>query len=79
MTNVFRLASYQSDTVHLACRRCERRGRYSKTVLFGRHGADIPLPDLCNAIAQCERARAPGDACGVYFVDLANPSSATRP
>jgi len=72
MTDTLCLGAYPSDTVRLACRRCERRGQYPKAALIERHGADMPLPDLRNAIAQCERAGALGNACGVYFVELAN-------
>lgn len=71
MTDSLRLDQYPGDMVRLACRRCDRRGQYRRAGLIDRFGADIRLPDLRGQIAECPRLGKLGDACGVYFVDLA--------
>lgn len=58
------LKDYPADRVRLACRRCDRRGQYRKTTLIKEHGAETTLPDLRARIAQCERGRQLGTACG---------------
>jgi hypothetical protein len=38
-------------TLEVACRRCDRRGRYSTARLVGQHGAAMGLPEL--RVAPC--------------------------
>jgi hypothetical protein len=71
------LADYPVPVVNLACARCARRGRLKRERLIEAHGADMPLPDLRHILASCEHHSRMGEACGVYFVDLAEPG--TRP
>jgi hypothetical protein len=65
------LADFPRPMVRLACSRCTRRGQYHKTTLIAKYGGEHTLPDLRHLIARCERDGKPGDACGVYYEDLA--------
>jgi hypothetical protein len=65
------LAEYPAPTMRLACRRCERRGRYRVERLIAEHGRDVALPDLRNALAVgCPLVGHRATPCGVYYVDL---------
>lgn len=64
------LADYPGQTVVLECTRCGRRGEYPKANLIARFGAEMPLPDVRVAIADCDRAGSMNDPCGVIFPDL---------
>ena len=50
--------------------KCGRAGQYRKQNLIERFGADMPLPDLREEIANCDRAGQMHDACMARFVDL---------
>jgi hypothetical protein len=65
------LGEFPLDVVHIDCERCGRAGRYAKARLMARFGADIALPDVLVAIAQCERRKDFSAPCGVRFTDLA--------
>jgi hypothetical protein len=76
-----RLQSYPGDKVHVACRSCQRSGRFDKLALILRVGAKASLPELRLQIAEglgCESARKtragewqPGGAtCGIHYPDL---------
>jgi hypothetical protein len=60
MTGSLTLQEYPADTVRLSCPKCGRDGQL----------AEIPLPDLREEIAQCERRGLMHDACMVRYVDL---------
>jgi len=64
------LRDYPSDVVRLSCEKCGRSGQYRKQKLIERYGADMPLPDLREEIAQCERQGKMHDACMVRYIDL---------
>jgi hypothetical protein len=69
MTGSLTLQEYPADTVRLSCPKCGRDGQYRKQNLIERYGAEIPLPDLREEIAQCERRGLMHDACMVRYVD----------
>jgi hypothetical protein len=69
-TGSLSLQQYPGETVRLVCDKCGRAGRYRKQTLIKQFGADIPLPDLREEIAQCDRARAMHDMCGVHYFGL---------
>ncbi len=71
MTGSLKLRDYATEMVRISCRRCDRRGQYRKENLIKQFGPDIALPDLRHEIAKCERRQNMGDACGVFYVDLA--------
>jgi hypothetical protein len=57
--------------MRLACRRCERRGRYRVDGFLEEHGPDIALPDLRPKLAVgCALVGHRSTSCGVYYVDL---------
>jgi hypothetical protein len=59
--------------LHVACSKCERRGRLSVARLVAEQGADIGLPDLRRHIAAgCRRLAAVSinNLCGVYYLTL---------
>ena len=59
------LRDYPDEIVRLACEKCGRRGQYWKPSLITRFGPDMGLPELCVAIAQCERQDSRQDPCGI--------------
>jgi len=64
----------RTDVLEVACRRCERRGRYSVAGLVARHGAGMDLLDLRRVLAgACPRWGATNiyELCGVHFPRLA--------
>lgn len=71
MNGSLTLHEHPGDLVRLACERCGRAGQYRKQNLIARFGADVPLPDLREEIARCERAQKMHDMCGVHYVGLA--------
>ena len=59
--------------LYVACRKCERRGRYALAGLLDRHGADAKLPDLRAVYAgDCSRVKSVAiyDGCGVHYPRL---------
>jgi len=64
------LRDYPSDVVRLSCEKCGRSGQYRKQKLIERYGADMPLPDLREEIAQCARQVKMHHACMVRYIDL---------
>jgi hypothetical protein len=62
---------------NLACARWPRRGRIKRARLIEAHGSDVPLPDLGHMLPSCEHHGRLGEACGVYFVNIAQ--SGMRP
>jgi hypothetical protein len=71
-----KLQDYPLPTVNLSCRKCDRRGRYTKAKLIERHGLDVALPDLRLMLATgCPRNvldQRGTDQCGVMYPDLAD-------
>jgi hypothetical protein len=66
------LSEYPVPMMRLACRRCERRGRYRVARLVAEHGADVALPDLRHALAVgCSQVGHRSTPCGIYYADLA--------
>ena len=78
MNGSLTLLEHPGDVVRLSCDRCGRAGRYRKANLIDRFGPDIPLPDLREEIAQCERRGQMHDMCGVHYVGLTD-SRVTAP
>lgn len=70
MNGSLTLSEYPGDLVRLTCEKCRRAGQYRKAKLVEPYGPDIRLPDLCEEIAQCERARQMHDACRAHFIGL---------
>jgi hypothetical protein len=75
------LSAYPSPKVVLACRACDRGGRFDKAALIGRVGEAEALPTLSLKLAAgfgCELARrtlagdhVPGfQQCGAHFPEL---------
>jgi hypothetical protein len=87
MADALTLADYPGKLVRIACRRCDRRGRYWRTTLIAIYGAEAPLPSVLAFLAHdCPKRRGIGnDACGAYYPDLAErpsgrpPTTSTRP
>jgi hypothetical protein len=53
------LATYPFDEVRIRCEPCGREGRYRRTRLIERLGADTSMPDVLGRItADCPRKRA---------------------
>lgn len=76
MTGAVRLGDWPGTWVELACRRCDRRGRYRRETLLARYGPDQGMPDLLSEISadcphrQRQRERlAFGDRCGAYYAN----------
>jgi hypothetical protein len=70
------LSEYPAPMMRLACRRCERRGRYRVARLVAEHGADVALPDLRHVLAVgCPLVGHRSTPCAIYFVDLARNAS----
>jgi hypothetical protein len=65
------LADFPHPMVRLACSRCSRRGQYRKAALIEEYGGENTLPDLRHLVTSCDRHGKLGDACGVYYQDLA--------
>ncbi len=72
------LSDYPTPKVVLACRRCDRRGRFDKAALIERAGPDEALPTLRLRLAEglgCEISGAslqgdvqPGfEQCGAHY------------
>ena len=70
MTGSIKLCDYPGDIVRLACEKCGRKGQYRKQKLIKQFGADVPLPDLRELIAKCERQGRMHDMCGVHYLGL---------
>lgn len=63
------------DTLRVACRKCDRAGRYGVAGLIARHGPNAKLVDWkAELTADCPRQQAASinimDLCGAYFPDL---------
>jgi hypothetical protein len=69
-----KLNDYPLQTINVSCRKCDRRGRYTKKKLIERYGADIALSDLRLLIADgCSRItnhQLGTDPCGAMYPDL---------
>src|SRR5688572_9801076 len=68
-----KLADYPGEVIVLACEKCERHGRYSKTRLVAEHGPNMKLPDLRHVLASdCPRVRNPigNVGCGAIYPEL---------
>lgn len=64
-------ATYPADHVTVRCDRCNRMGRYRRRTLIERYGHDAAMPDVLNAVADCERnAGLSTDRCKAYFEEL---------
>ena len=63
--------TYPADAVTVRCDRCNRVGRYKRRTLIERYGPNAAMPDVLNAVANCERnARLSTDRCKAYFEEL---------
>jgi len=58
--------------LHVACNKCERKGRYRITGLIETYGPDKALPDLASDLcADCRNADTfTADRCNVFFPNL---------
>jgi hypothetical protein len=62
-----------TDTLVVACTRCERAGRYSLHTLIKRHGRRCGVPKLLVKLsADCPKksSTTASDPCGAYCPDL---------
>lgn len=66
-----RLGDWPSAWVEVACRRCDRRGRYRRETLLAQHGPEALMPDLRHEIAaDCPLQATLGTTrCGVYYAN----------
>jgi hypothetical protein len=62
----------KASHVDVACKRCERRGRYQLAKLVAQLGPDFPMTDLGAELANCphRREHAHNKRCDVYFPGL---------
>ena len=63
------------DVLHVACKKCDRRGQYPVARLIERHGCEAKLVDWKDQItADCPRRTKASvavlDQCGAHFPDL---------
>ena len=66
----FQGLSTMYSVVNVACKRCDREGRYRVSSLMERYGADAKLPEIAAKLEQsCERKGQIG-GCFVYFKEL---------
>jgi hypothetical protein len=70
MRGSLQLREYLGAIVRLSCPKCGRAGQYRKEKLIEHYGADMPLPDLREEIANCSRCGQWHDGCMVRYVDL---------
>jgi hypothetical protein len=67
--------SARTTVLRIACRRCDRQGRYTVASLISRHGPAFTVPDVLRSIsADCPRqsaATSVNDICGAYCPGLA--------
>lgn len=63
------------NRLEVRCRVCKRRGRYRTQNLIAKHGADFPLPELADLLAEgCEEIPETSfQKCSVYFPGLVQP------
>ena len=73
MAGALTIADYPAKLVRVACRKCDRSGRYWRTTLTALYGAEAPLPNVLAFLAHdCPKRRGIGnEACGAYYPDLA--------
>jgi hypothetical protein len=70
----YTLADCTKPTLELACRKCERSGRFNVARLIAEHGADMKLPELRHILAKCPRTEpsqrpvSESDPCAVEYV-----------
>lgn len=76
----FTLATYPFDDVRIGCEACGREGRYRRSRLIERLGADTSMPDVLGRItADCPRRRAfSPPSCEAIYLDLARRSAGAR-
>ena len=65
------LSEFPLPVVRIDCERCGRAWSYRLAGLIERFGADIALPDLLMALAQCERRQDFSRPCCARFTYLA--------
>ncbi len=74
------LGEFPLSVVRIERRRCGRTGSYRLDGLMARFGADVALPDLLVALAQCERRADFTRPCSPRLTDLAvQVASCPRP
>jgi hypothetical protein len=65
----------RTDTLDVACKSCERAGRYAVAALVKRYGRRTDIPDLLRKLsANCSHQQSVRnyDLCGVYCPGLAH-------
>jgi hypothetical protein len=73
----------ETDTLVVACGRCDRAGRYPVATLIEKHGRSFPIPTLLRTLAaDCPKytsLAAINDNCGLHCPELPGvlPSEAT--
>lgn len=71
----------RTATLALACRRCERAGRYRLHTLIERHGRDFGIPALLSVLsADCPKRQTTSvyDICGIHCPELSKIFSAPK-
>lgn len=71
------LATYPFDQVRIRCEPCGRDGRYRRSSLIARFGADTSMPDVLGRItADCPRNRPFSPAsCQAVYLHLARKAA----
>ena len=66
----------ETDTLVVACGRCDRAGRYPVATLIEKHGRSFPIPTLLRTLAaDCPKytsLAAINDNCGLHCPELPN-------
>lgn len=76
-----RLWEYPYVVVRVSCHVCRRHGSYRLARLADKHGSDIPLDRLLEALARdcpwrdpaVKRKARQGEGCGAHFPDVVGP------
>jgi hypothetical protein len=63
------LSEYPHEMVGLECRKCNRRGSFSKARLLAEHG-DIGLPDLRSVLITDCKGKSPNFPCVASFTGM---------
>jgi hypothetical protein len=71
MRTYYTLTEYRHEMVEIECPKCGRHGRLQTDRLLAKHGSDIKMPDLLQAIPQRPKYGSMTDGCWARY----SPSS----